>query len=88
MFKPFVRKDMKISVLVFLLLVILFLNTFFSLENALRSFACLTVEDLVEFKYNDKVSFVFIKRLCLIIVKYRTPNKITGRIPIYFTLIE
>ncbi|XP_060562853.1 ubiquitin recognition factor in ER-associated degradation protein 1-like [Ruditapes philippinarum] len=25
------------------------------LENALRSFACLTVEDLVEFKYNDKI---------------------------------
>ncbi|WAR03471.1 UFD1-like protein [Mya arenaria] len=27
------------------------------LENALRSFACLTVEDLIEFKYNDKVDF-------------------------------
>ena len=27
----------------------------FSLENALRSFACLTREDLIEFKYNDKV---------------------------------
>ena len=26
-----------------------------SLENALRSFACLTREDLIEFKYNDKV---------------------------------
>ncbi|XP_052217515.1 ubiquitin recognition factor in ER-associated degradation protein 1-like [Dreissena polymorpha] len=25
------------------------------LENALRSFACLTVEDLIEFKYNDKM---------------------------------
>lgn len=25
------------------------------LENALRSFACLTVEDLIEFKYNDKI---------------------------------
>jgi hypothetical protein len=33
------------------------LNTVSSLENALRSFACLTVEDLVEFKYNDKVYF-------------------------------
>ena len=29
--------------------------TISSLENALRSFACLTVEDLIEFKYNDKV---------------------------------
>lgn len=25
------------------------------LENALRSFACLTTEDLIEFKYNDKI---------------------------------
>lgn len=25
------------------------------LENALRSFACLTKEDLIEFKYNDKI---------------------------------
>ena len=32
---------------------------FVRLENALRSFACLTCEDLIEFKYNDKVTFFF-----------------------------
>lgn len=49
-----------ISFLIYKSWQIIFLNQPFRLENALRSFACLTVEDLIEFKYNDKVSVFFI----------------------------